>query len=104
MKKSLLLCWQADIKNYDKALRQKVRDIDVISHKQYCLKRDLWNFVGIHNKNKRDFTWRLSNFPLQQFDNTKTADSHTAKCFAPTCNLHHKKPKFFAHSAVKMGF
>lgn len=24
MKKSLLLCWQADIKNYDKALRQKV--------------------------------------------------------------------------------
>lgn len=24
MKKSLSLCWQADIKNYDKALRRKV--------------------------------------------------------------------------------
>lgn len=27
MNKSHLLCWQADFKNYDKALRQKVRGV-----------------------------------------------------------------------------
>lgn len=103
MKKSLLLCWQADIKNDDKALRQKVRDRDVIFHKQCCLKQDLGNFVGIYNKKIKGIL--LGGFQtLQQFDNTKIADNQKAEHVAPTCNLPHTKPKFFAHSAVKVGF
>lgn len=47
MKKSLSLRWQADIKNYDKALRQKVETEMSYPAKQSCLKRELENFIGI---------------------------------------------------------
>ena len=49
MNKSHLLCWQADFKNYDKALRKKVRDREMTETTRINFKSRL-NALDVPNR------------------------------------------------------
>lgn len=58
MNKSHLLCWQADFKNYDKALRQKVRDREGEREMSYPTN----NTASPKEKKALEFYWKLKKF------------------------------------------
>ena len=58
MNKSHLLCWQADFKNYDKALRQKVRDREREREMSYPTN----NNTSKKKKKALEFYWNLKYF------------------------------------------